>query len=122
MPSDSALTDPTDEVGDKLPQIGRIILYIDDPDRCPPRRVVEMLEAIHLLLAIRLFVVVVAVDPRWLLRAIAAHYRDLLQASSTPDSQELRQALLIPMTKKSGIPPLPSTWKIYSRSPSHSRH
>ena len=69
-----------DEAGDTLPRIDRIILYIDDLDRCPPRRVVEMLEAIHLMLAVPLFVVVVAVDPRWLLRAITAHYRDLLEA------------------------------------------
>ena len=71
----------TDAVGDALPRIDRIVLYIDDLDRCPPRRVVEMLEAIHLLLAVPLFVVVVAVEPRWLLRAITAHYRDLLQVS-----------------------------------------
>lgn len=62
-----------DAANDTLPAIDRIVLYIDDLDRCPPRRVVEMLEAIHLLLAVRLFVVAVAVDPRWLLRAIAVH-------------------------------------------------
>lgn len=73
-----------DAAGDTLPSIDRIILYVDDLDRCPPRRVVEMLEAIHLLLAVPLFVVVVAVDPRWLLRAIAAHYRDLLEAAVGP--------------------------------------
>ncbi|WP_269112312.1 P-loop NTPase fold protein, partial [Lentzea aerocolonigenes] len=44
----------------------RIILYVDDLDRCPPRRVVELLQAIHLLLAFPLFVVVVGVDSRWL--------------------------------------------------------
>ncbi|MGH3928616.1 MAG: P-loop NTPase fold protein [Pseudonocardiaceae bacterium] len=43
-------------MGDDLPQIDRIIIYIDDLDRCPPQRVVEMLEAIHLLLAVELFV------------------------------------------------------------------
>ena len=37
----------TDAAGDLLPRIDRIIVYIDDLDRCPPRRVVEMLEAIH---------------------------------------------------------------------------
>ncbi|MGW3447392.1 P-loop NTPase fold protein [Streptomyces sp. NPDC001076] len=67
-----------DEAKDELPQIDRIIVYIDDLDRCPPARVMEMLEAIHLLLAVELFVVVVAIDPRWLLRSIAAHYRDVL--------------------------------------------
>ena len=68
----------TDEVGDQLPTIDRIVVYIDDLDRCPPGRVVDMLEAIHLLLAVELFVVVVAVDPRWLLQALHSHYRDQL--------------------------------------------
>jgi hypothetical protein len=45
---------------------------------------VQVLEAIHLLLAVDLFVVVVAVDPRWLLQAIAAHYRDMLHTDTTP--------------------------------------
>ena len=31
--------------------VNRIVLYIDDLDRCPPRKVVEVLQAIHLLLA-----------------------------------------------------------------------
>jgi hypothetical protein len=69
----------TDAAGDDLPRIERIVVYIDDLDRCPPARVIEVLEAVHLLLAVRLFVVVVAVDPRWLLRAVAVHYRELLQ-------------------------------------------
>ena len=69
-----------DEAGDALPAIDRIVVYIDDLDRCPPGRVVDMLEAIHLLLAVELFVVVVAVDPRWLLQALHSHYRDQLTA------------------------------------------
>jgi hypothetical protein len=56
----------------------RIILYIDDLDRCRPDRVVEVLEAVHLLLAFPLFVVVVGVDPRWLRRCLQAHYPELL--------------------------------------------
>ncbi len=72
--------DHADEAADLLPRIDRIIVYIDDLDRCPPRRVVEVLEAVHLLLAVDLFVVVVAVDPRWLLRAVTAHYEELMAA------------------------------------------
>jgi len=48
----------------------RIILYIDDLDRCPPAKVVQVLEAVHLLLAFQLFVVFVAVDSRWLSSAL----------------------------------------------------
>ncbi len=73
-----------DAAGDELPRIDRIVIYIDDLDRCPPHRVVEVLEAIHLLLAVRLFVVVVAVDPRWLLRSLASHYHQLFATTSDP--------------------------------------
>ncbi len=61
------------------PPLQRIVLYVDDLDRCPPSRVVEVLEAIHLLLAIPLFVVFVAVDPRWLLLSLESHYAALLK-------------------------------------------
>jgi hypothetical protein len=53
-----------------FPKIDRIILYIDDLDRCPEKNVFEVLQAVHLLLAFPLFVVVVGVDPRWLLRSL----------------------------------------------------
>ena len=53
-------------------------VYIDDLDRCSPARVVEVLAAIHLMLALPLFVVIVAVDPRWLLEALRHHYRELI--------------------------------------------
>jgi hypothetical protein len=60
-----------------LPQIDRILLYIDDLDRCPPERVVEVLQAVHLLLAFPLFVVVVGVDARWVSRSLALRFRTL---------------------------------------------
>lgn len=63
----------------------RIILYIDDLDRCVSTRVVEVLQAINLLLSMPLFVVVVAVDPRWLLRALEEHHGKLLNAKTATD-------------------------------------
>jgi WD40 repeat protein len=87
----------TDEAGDQLPAIDRIVVYIDDLDRCPPDRVVDMLEAIHLLLALELFVVVVAVDPRWLLQALHSHYRDQLTGPADgPAMADGEQALWRP--------------------------
>ncbi len=56
-----------------FPRIDRIILYVDDLDRCPEKNVVEVLQAVHLLLAFPLFVVVVGVDPRWLLHSLRKH-------------------------------------------------
>jgi hypothetical protein len=61
--------------------INRIVLYIDDLDRCPPERVVKVLQAVHLLLAFPLFVVVLAVDARWLAQSLEKHYQDLLVAT-----------------------------------------
>jgi hypothetical protein len=58
--------------------LNRIILYIDDLDRCPPERVLEVLQAIHLLLAFPLFVVVVGVDARWLSHSLVQRFPDLL--------------------------------------------
>lgn len=69
--------------------INRIVLYIDDLDRCPPDRVVQVLQAVHLLLAFPLFVVIVAVDARWLSQSLQTHYQNLLATSSLKDDQEL---------------------------------
>jgi hypothetical protein len=66
----------------------RIVLYIDDLDRCQPDRVLEVLEAVHLLLAFPLFVVVVAVDPRWLRECLEKLYPRLL-AMNGKDDQSL---------------------------------
>jgi hypothetical protein len=52
----------------------RVILYIDDLDRCPAARVVETLEAIHLLFRFPAFVVVLAADARWLTRSLERQY------------------------------------------------
>ncbi|WP_261556340.1 P-loop NTPase fold protein, partial [Frankia tisae] len=64
------------------PPLERIILYIDDLDRCPPRRVMNVLAAVNLLLALPLFVVVVAVDARWLLRSLAHQRHTMFDTGS----------------------------------------
>lgn len=62
--------------------IERIVLYIDDLDRCHPDQVVAVLQAVHLLLAFDLFAVVVGVDPRWLERSLyKAYLPERLQAN-----------------------------------------
>jgi len=77
-------------------KIDRIILYIDDLDRCNEEIVVKVLEAIHLLLAFPLFVVVVGVDPRWLNNAINEKYKLLFGAfnhANKPKSEPDETAL-----------------------------
>ena len=68
-----------------LPRIDRIVLYIDDLDRCRDGQVVEVLEAIHLLLAFDLFVVVVGVDARWLQHSLKEFYDKQLSVAETPE-------------------------------------
>jgi hypothetical protein len=63
--------------------VDRIVLYIDDLDRCGHRQVVEVLQAVNLLLALDLFVVVVGVDPRWLLRSLRSEYATVLDGGAT---------------------------------------
>jgi hypothetical protein len=70
--------------------IDRIVLYIDDLDRCSPEQVIEVLQAVHLLLALDLFVVVVGVDPRWLLHSLRREYRTLLTMRRRPSDDDPR--------------------------------
>lgn len=64
-------------------KIDRIILYVDDLDRCPEDRVVEVLEAVHLLLSFELFEVVVGVDPRWVSHALNKKYSALVNPNDS---------------------------------------
>jgi transposase len=73
------------DVSDKL-RIDRIILYIDDLDRCSPDRVVDVLQAVHLLLAFKLFVVVVGVDARWVTESLRQKHKTL--RSRNDDDEE----------------------------------
>ena len=78
------MIDEERDLAEGRPPIQRIVLYIDDLDRCRPERVVEVLEAVHLLLAFPLFIVVVGVDPRWLRHSLAQHYTATLSEEDVP--------------------------------------
>jgi hypothetical protein len=64
----------------------------------------------HLLLALPLFVVVIGVDPKWLLRSIQYQYRALLSTSAAgrPADAAVSQWASTPWI----------TWRRSSRSPS----
>jgi hypothetical protein len=67
--------------------VDRVILYIDDLDRCKPEDVVRVLQMVHMLLAFELFVVVVAVDARWVEEALIHSY-DWLAGSDDGMSED----------------------------------
>jgi hypothetical protein len=81
-----ALDSRASDDGESVATIDRIVLYIDDLDRCPEDKVVEVLQAVHLLLAFELFVVVVGVDSRWLLHSLRRHSRALGSAPGEDDA------------------------------------
>lgn len=81
----AALREWEEAESDRPPPLERIVLYIDDLDRCPPRKVVDVLAAVHLLLALPLFVVVVAVDPRWLRHCLDQHHLELFGGTTPAD-------------------------------------
>jgi hypothetical protein len=62
----------------------RVVLIVDDLDRCPPRRVVEVLEATQLLVRTKLFVVVLGMDVRYVTRALEKAYRHVLCRDGDP--------------------------------------
>jgi peptidoglycan hydrolase-like protein with peptidoglycan-binding domain len=66
--------------------LDRVIVYIDDLDRCHADLVVEVLEAIKLLMDLPHFVVVVGVDPRWLLRSLEVQFARELGLAGTQAS------------------------------------
>jgi hypothetical protein len=75
------------------PAVSRIVLYIDDLDRCPADRVVEVLKLVHLLLAFPLFVCVAAVDPRWITRCLR-QAPGLIDVDKKPDRDDAKKSEL----------------------------
>ena len=67
--------------------VDRVIVYIDDLDRCDADVVVHVLETIKLLMDLPNFVVIVGVDSRWLSRAIETHFSRMLDTNRDADDR-----------------------------------
>jgi len=79
------------------PTVSRIVLYVDDLDRCPPEKVTDVLQAIHLFLNFPLFVIIVSVDERWMSSSLETRYRKLLTGkTSARPSDYLEKIFQIP--------------------------
>lgn len=82
---------------DRASPVQRIVITIDDLDRCSERQVLQILEAIHLLLAFPCFVVIAAVDARWLSTALMnAHSQLASEGSEVTAADYLEKIFQIP--------------------------
>jgi len=72
----------------------RVVLFVDDLDRCPPDKVVEVLEAIQLLLRTRLFIVVLGLDTRYVTRALEKEYVDILTRMGDPSGLDYIEKII----------------------------
>ncbi|MDJ0841859.1 MAG: P-loop NTPase fold protein [Acidobacteriota bacterium] len=72
----------------------RIFLIIDDLDRCPPDKVVEVLEAVQLLVNTKLFVVILGMDVRYVTRALEKTYREILVRDGDPSGLDYIEKII----------------------------
>ncbi len=72
----------------------RVVLFIDDLDRCPPARVVEVLEAAQLLVKTSLFVVVMAMDVRYITKALEKAYAGVLDSRGDPSGLDYIEKII----------------------------
>ncbi len=77
--------------------LNRVVLYIDDLDRCPPTVVVKVLESLSMLLTFPLFVVVVAVDAHWISKSLATVYPEMLTDGDVTPDNYLEKIFQIPV-------------------------
>ena len=62
-------------------KLGKIVVLIDDLDRCLPRHIIENLEAIKLFLNVPKTAFVIAADSYIVTNAIKSEYRDIIDAA-----------------------------------------
>ena len=74
----------------------RMLIIIDDLDRCEPGKAVEVLQAVNLLLNFPSFVVCLGIDAHVVTAAIEAHYEGLLQAAGASGYEYLDKIIQIP--------------------------
>ncbi|MBE2219955.1 MAG: hypothetical protein IAF02_00355 [Anaerolineae bacterium] len=72
----------------------RVVLFVDDLDRCPPPKVVEVLEAVQLLLRTKLFVIVLGLDTRYVTRALEKEYAGILTRMGDPSGLDYIEKII----------------------------
>jgi KAP family P-loop domain/CHAT domain len=85
----------TDDKERKKP-VGRILVLIDDLDRCEPEKAVEVLQAVNLLLNFKSFIVCLGIDARIVTGAVEKHYEGLLGQAGASGYEYLDKIVQIP--------------------------
>jgi hypothetical protein len=75
---------------------GRILVVVDDLDRCEPEKAVEVLQAINLLLNFKSFIVCLGIDARIITSAVERHYEGLLGEVGASGYEYLEKIVQIP--------------------------
>lgn len=83
-------------LGKLLPR-RRLLFVVDDLDRCSPAGIVKTFEAIRLVLDLPQVIVVVAVDQRIALAALALHYEELTEHHQLNDAKAIARDYLAKM-------------------------
>lgn len=86
------------DFADTLPPRMKVVVFIDDLDRCDPKKAVEVLEAIKLLLDFRRFIVFLALDARIITQALEEHYGKVLAEAEITGYEYLDKIVQIPFT------------------------
>jgi hypothetical protein len=78
------------------PVLARVLVLIDDLDRCEPEKVVEVLQAVNLLLNFNSFIVCMGIDARVVTRAVERHYEGVLTKAGASGYEYLDKIIQIP--------------------------
>jgi hypothetical protein len=99
-PSDlEAIRDDLDWLEHRLQDTARrhrVLIVIDDLDRCEPDKAVEVLQAVNRLLDRDSFIVCLGVDARIVTAAIQSHYANVLEAAGASGYEYLDKIVQIP--------------------------
>lgn len=92
----SEIRDDIESLKKGLPERDKIVIIIDDLDRCTADKIAGTLEAIKLLLTYDIFFVFMAIDTSVVARAIEQHYKDLLTETGHSGYVYLDKIIQIP--------------------------
>ncbi|RME96912.1 MAG: hypothetical protein D6768_20905, partial [Chloroflexi bacterium] len=84
------------DFAEELPRDSKVIVFIDDLDRCEPRKAVEVLEATKLLLELNRFIVFLAIDARIITQAVEEYYGKVLTEAEITGYEYLDKIVQIP--------------------------